>query len=266
MKEQITSETILILKLFWYILISPITIIQIILRKKEPSELFRPIQEIIIFLFEAKFTITIVIINILIFFGLPFIFPDLLNSLILRPSDLLQFKFYTLITAGFLHANILHLLGNMLGILIFGRVVEEEFGTMKTALIYFGALIISSLFSSLIHLYILKDNTAAVGASGALMGLIATAILIKPFYLSYEFLFPMPIMVYGWLAILADITGLINPIEDGIGHYAHLAGFLSVVFLVFIFDKEERAKLNKGFVINIFSILAVLAVLKWIVL
>ena len=65
-------------------------------------------------------------------------------QLISYPSDLLTFRFHTLITSGFLHADIFHLLGNMLGIFIFGRVMERKLGFFKTFLIYFGALIIST--------------------------------------------------------------------------------------------------------------------------
>ena len=141
-------------------------------------------------------------------------------------------NFFPLITAGFLHANLLHISGNMLALFIFGRVVERKLGSGKTLLVYFGALILSGVFTSIIHFLILGDNTPGLGASGAIMGLISTAILLEPWYLTYELLFPLPIMVVGWLAIFADISGILNPVEDGIGHFAHLGGFISISLLM----------------------------------
>jgi membrane associated rhomboid family serine protease len=234
----------------------PITAIQVLFGKKEVSDLFAPIKEIFTFVFEPRFTISMIIINIIIFIVALFASNSILDLLIMRPSDLLQLRLWTLITAGFLHANLTHLFGNMIALFIFGRVVEKELGSGKTALIYFGALIISSLFSSLIHLFWLGNNTAGIGASGALMGLIATAILLKPFYLTYELIFPLPIMVVGWLAILADITGVLNPIEDGIGHFAHIGGFISIAILCFLLGIDEKEKLKKGLYINIASLVA----------
>lgn len=186
-----------------------------------------------------------------------FISTELTESLVHYPSNLFSVKAYTLITSGFLHANLMHLLGNMLGIFIFGRVLERKLGAGKTALIYFGALIISGVFSSLIHLFLMGDNTGGIGASGALMGLVATAILIDPFYITYELLLPLPVMVVGWITIYADITGILNPVEDGIGHFAHIGGFLSIAIVMFLLGVEERKKLVKGFMINIISLIVV---------
>ena len=159
-----------------------------------------------------------------------------------------------MVTAGFLHADPIHLLVNMLGIFIFGRVVERKLGPIKTGLIYFGALIISSLFSSLINLFILKNNVPGIGASGALMGLVAAAILLDPFYITYELIIPLPVMVVGWIAIYADLTGIINRVQDNIGHFAHLGGFISIALLMFLLGVDDRRKLAKGLLINLVSL------------
>jgi membrane associated rhomboid family serine protease len=156
-----------------------------------------------------------------------------------------------------LHANLSHLLGNMLALFIFGRVVERKLGIIKTLFIYFGALVISGIFTSLINGLILNDNTPGLGASGAIMGLIAAAILLDPFYLTYEAILPLPIMLVGWLTIYADIIGILNPIKDGIGHFAHLGGFLSVGILLYLFGIDERKKMRTGLIINIASFIAI---------
>lgn len=141
----------------------------------------------------------------------------------------------------------------MLGIFIFGRVVERKFGIGKTMLIYFGAMFISSVGDSAMGL-IFGAEGGSLGASGALMGLVAAAILIEPFYITYELLIPLPIMVDGWIAIYADFSGILNPAGDGIAHFAHMFGYLSIAIIMFFLGGEERSKLRKGLIINLISL------------
>ncbi|MFC1722850.1 rhomboid family intramembrane serine protease [Nanoarchaeota archaeon] len=256
-EKEIESESMFLLKLIWSIIKLPFTLIMVLFKKKEISDLAEPIKEIFKFIFEAKFTLTIIIINFLIF-GATTALPGLINIFAQFPADLFSSRVWSLFTAGFIHANLAHIIGNMLFMFVCGRVVERELGSAKTALIYFGALLISGVFSALIHLFVMKDNIPGVGASGALMGIVATAMLVAPFYITYEILIPLPLMLVGWIAIWSDITGIINPTEDGIGHFAHLGGFLSITLLMFLIGSEDRGKIWKGFLINLISI-AVLA-------
>ncbi len=258
--EEIESESKFIWKFILHILITPITLLLILFKKKEWKDLLQPLKDLLKFIFEPKCTISIIIINILIYFGsLYFLSESAFNNFINYPSDILNLKFYTLITAGFLHANLTHLFGNMLGIFIFGRVVERKLGFFKTFLVYFGALIISSLLSSMIDI-LRGSNIGGLGASGALMGLVSVAILLNPFYLTYELIIPLPIMLSGWLAIYGDITGILNPLEDGIGHFAHIGGFISVGLLAFLIGVDERSQLKKGLIINIMSLIVAIAI------
>ena len=63
------------------------------------------------------------------------------------PQDLINLRLYTLVTAGFLHGSLSHLIGNMIDIFIFGRVVERKLGFIKTSLVYFGSLLIKKVDS-----------------------------------------------------------------------------------------------------------------------
>ncbi|HII72379.1 TPA: rhomboid family intramembrane serine protease [Candidatus Woesearchaeota archaeon] len=249
-KEGIRSSTKFLWQLILELLKFPFTLIMVLVRKKEVKDLFGPFKEILKFIVEARLTLSLVIINVIIFFSLGFMVEQMMNVLINYPKDLFSSRAWSLITSGFLHANLSHLLGNMLALFLFGRVVEKELGTGKMFLSYFGALMISGVFSSVISLFIMNDNTPGLGASGAIMGLVATAILVSPFTISYEAIIPMPVMFLGWLTIWADITGLINPTADGIGHLAHLGGFISVAIIAFILG-EDKKKLWRGFLINL---------------
>jgi len=260
--SNIESESRFIWKFILHTLLIPFKLILVLFRKAEIKDVFQPFIDLIKFIFEPKFTISIIIINIILHFINIFIFSEQISySLINYPTDLLDITlYYRLITAGFLHADIAHLLGNMLAIFIFGRVVERELGMAKTALIYFGALLISSIFSSAISLFILGTNIPGLGASGALMGLVSAAILLNPFYLTYELIIPLPIIATGALTIYADISGILYPTADGIGHFAHLGGYLSIALLMFLLGKENQEKIKKGFFISIITIGIVAAI------
>ncbi len=250
--EDIKSETGFLWVLIKSILLWPITLILVLFGKKKPVELFNPIIEIWKFIFEAKFTLTIIIINILVFFFLQIpLGPDFTDKYSLYPLDLLKFNFLSLFTAGFLHQSLAHLLGNMAAIFIFGRVVEKKLGFFKTAIVYFIGLIIASLFHSITYLILGNLDMGGLGASGAISGLIAAAMLLDPFYLSYELIVPLPVFLLGGLTLYANISGIINPTDTSIGYYAHLGGFLSMTLLFFFFSSEDKQKLRKGLIINL---------------
>ncbi len=249
-KESIRSQSRFLWLLLLEILKFPFVLVMVLLRKREADDLFRPMKLILEYIVEARFIFTIVLVNIAVFIWMAFTPEATVNNLLQYPKDLFSPRIWTIFTAGFMHANLTHILGNMLIFFTCGRVVEKEFGSAKTALIYFGALIISGVFSSVINLFLMNDNTPGLGASGAIMGIVATAVLLHPFTITYEAIIPLPMMFIGWIAIWADLTGIINPTADGIGHFAHLGGFLSIALLAFILG-EDKQKLWKGLLINI---------------
>ncbi|MBW2984900.1 hypothetical protein KY361_07295, partial [Candidatus Woesearchaeota archaeon] len=85
------------------------------------------------------------------------------------------------------------------------------------------------------------------------------------FYFTYELLIPLPVMVVGWLAIYADIIGILNPVEDGIGHLAHIGGFISIALIMFLLGIEERSKLKKGLIINIASLVIAVLIFYFVI-
>jgi hypothetical protein len=105
----------------------------------------------------------------------------------------------------------------------------------------------------------LLDGTSIglLGASGAIMGILGAAMLLDPFYITYELIIPLPIMVVGWITIYGDITGVLSQTNDGISHIAHLAGFKSVSTGLYLMG--ERESLKKGFIINIISLTLAIA-------
>jgi membrane associated rhomboid family serine protease len=82
-------------------------------------------------------------------------------------------EYYRLITAGFLHAGLFHLLTNMLSLWILGTIIEPAIGHWRFGLIYFVSLLCGS-FGALL----LSPNELTVGASGAIFGLLAAAAVV----------------------------------------------------------------------------------------
>lgn len=210
-------------------------------------------------IFKIRATLLLIVSNSIVFFYLSSVTAAstaLIEKLTLTPFNLFINGNYTcLITSGFLHKDIYHLAFNMIGILIFGSVVEKRFGSLKMLFIYFGALILSMFFAIIIYSFILHKNVALIGASGAIMGLISCAMLASPFKITYEVLLPVPVMFKSWAFFYIDIQSFLKGETDGISHLAHLAGFLSIGLIVYFLDKKDRKIFIRGLIINIMSFL-----------
>jgi membrane associated rhomboid family serine protease len=127
-----------------------------------------------------------------------------------------------MLSSGFLHVDIMHLIFNMLTLWFFAPVVIEWLGIFSFVLIYFGSLIFGSLLTMLFH----KNDYSyrAVGASGAVTGVLYSAILLQPdMMLGIFFVIPMPAYLFGILYLLYSIYGM-KAKNDNIGHTAHFGG------------------------------------------
>ena len=98
----------------------------------------------------------------------------------------------------FMHAGFLHLAGNMLFLWIFGNAVCEKVGNFAYLFIFLALGVAAAGVHNIL------DGGRAIGASGAIMGLIATAILLDPLYITYFIGIPLPSMVVGWIYIYTD--------------------------------------------------------------
>lgn len=127
-------------------------------------------------------------------------------------------------SSAFLHADIPHLAFNMLTLYFFADVVVESLGTITFTSIYLASLVCGNLLT----LYFHKDNYSyrAVGASGAVTGVLYSAILLNPDGEIYFILFPfagIPAYIFGICYLLYTIYGMKSR-RDNIGHDAHFGG------------------------------------------
>ena len=142
-----------------------------------------------------------------------------LDYLAFSGDNLLRGRVWTLVTSLFLHADILHLAGNMLFLYVFGNTIEEDLGATKTL----GTFFFGGIASFLLSLLFYNPATPLIGASAAIFTLSAVVMLIKP--LKFSILFFMP---QGLVAILYFVYNLIAVYygEGGnVAYIAHVIGF-----------------------------------------
>jgi membrane associated rhomboid family serine protease len=136
------------------------------------------------------------------------------------------------LSSGFLHADIAHLAFNMITLYFFAPVVIAYMGEFLFVIVYFGSLIFGSLLTILFH----KDeyNYRAVGASGAVTGVLYSAILLRPdMMLGLFFIIPIPAYLFGILYLLYSIYGM-KAKNDNIGHTAHFGGAIGGYLITLI--------------------------------
>lgn len=131
-------------------------------------------------------------------------------------------EYKRLISSGFVHANWWHLGFNMMALYSFGSYIESVFGSLYFLLIYFASLLGGSFLSLFIHRN--DGNYSALGASGAVFGIVYSSIILDPFSeISLFMLMDMPAWAYGILFIAVSIFGIKSQ-AGNIGHDAHLGG------------------------------------------
>ena len=146
-----------------------------------------------------------------------------------------------LITSGFLHVGWTHLLLNMFTLLFFSGNIENALGLVKFFIVYFAGLVGGNLLSLLVHRH--HGDYSAVGASGAISGIIFASIALFPGMSIGFFLIPVaiPAWIYGLLFIIYSIYGIRSG-KDNIGHDAHLGGALLGMFTAVLLESSAFAE------------------------
>ena len=156
-----------------------------------------------------------------------------------------QFRMFS---SGFLHADTGHIFFNMFTLFIFADRVIYFIGELNFTIIYMASLVLGSLLS----LYFHKDeyHYSAVGASGAVTGVLYSAILLDPSMNLYLMFIPIPIpaYVFGIGYLLYSIYGMKNKVGN-IGHDAHFGGAIGgfVITLIMMPSLFQTDLLMVGF-------------------
>lgn len=163
----------------------------------------------------------------------------LTNRLVLWGTGTPFFEPYQLVSSMFAHATFFHILFNMYALWLFGAVLERQWGPVKFLIFY----LVCGLAAGLAHL-LLVPMGAALGASGAVMGLLAAFAFTYPNVQFFIIPIPFPIKAK-WLAIGYAAIDLFGGITGGggIAHFAHLGGMVMGVILMLMWRKNNHSNL-----------------------
>lgn len=174
----------------------------------------------------------------------------LTRKLALWPIGTPEFKPYQIATHMFAHASydqnghiiFFHILFNMFALWMFGKILENVWGPKRFLLFYF----ICGIGAAAAHLlvqYLTGSYAEAIGASGAIMGVLVAFAYLFPNTELFLLFIPIPIKAK-WAIIIYVIYDLVFGITggDNVAHFAHLGGALTGIILVLIWNKTNRKK------------------------
>ena len=189
--------------------------------------------------------ITPIVLNLIIINVLVFVIQMVLDGpeekisrlIALWPYNSEFFTPYQVVTHMFAHGGILHILFNMYALWMFGTVLEKVWGPKRFLIFY----LICGLAAGIAQM--LLSDSPSVGASGAIMGLLAAFGYLFPNTQFFIIPFPFPIKAKYLVVIVAaiDLFGGLHPGgNDNIGHFAHLGGLVMGLLLVIIWNKTNK--------------------------
>jgi len=198
----------------------------------------------------------LILINVLVFFYESTLPPHAQKAFLMANATIpmripqflagyLGFKmaFYPMFTSMFLHGGLMHLLGNMLFLYVFGDNVEDYFGHLPYLLFY----LFCGVASGLTHvLFNWGSSLPAIGASGAISGVMGAYAVLYPranvLMLFFIFLIPIPaVFVLGYWFVLQFVEGvgvLGAANTPGVAFWAHIGGFIVGLTIAWIVKKR----------------------------
>jgi membrane associated rhomboid family serine protease len=160
-------------------------------------------------------------------------------------------QLYTLFTSMFMHADIIHLGGNMLFLYVFGDNVEDTFGHVRYLFFYLVAGIAASLLHISASLYFGGSDIPTIGASGAIAGVLGAYFVLYPRskILTLVFLFwitivAIPAVVFlGLWFVFQFLYGSLGA-GGGVAYWAHVGGFMTgIVFGMVLRGRRRKREL-----------------------
>ena len=144
-----------------------------------------------------------------------------------------DFAPWQVLTYGFLHGGLTHLLFNMLGLYMFGSDIERVWG-QKRYLTYYLACVITAAIAQLVVTSMMGSAHPTVGASGGVFGLLLAFGMMFPRRTVVLLIPPIPmpawlfVTLYGLIELYLGITGT----ASGVAHFAHLGGMVGGYLLI----------------------------------
>ena len=222
---------------------------------------------------------TILLVLIIVLSAIGLASRQFIAAMVLRPYRIARGSGYeTLVTSGFVHADIAHLAFNLFTFYFFAYPLEERIGATQFIILYLSALLVSGIGTCIKHRN--EPGYASLGASGAILGVLFASIVYFPhqriMILPLPVPIPAPLFAVGYLAFSyyrsrgntaaaqsepepqpeplppdADpVSGASRrPLQrgDNINHDAHIFGALTGVIFVMLTDPEQFQALLRSF-------------------
>jgi membrane associated rhomboid family serine protease len=193
----------------------------------------------------TKIVKILIIINVSLFIVDTLLDGRLQDLLGLSPEKAIYgLQIWQIVTYMFVHANVFHLLFNMLALWMFGGPVEEAMGSKKFLRYYFlcglGAALCVCIFSW---------HSLSIGASGAIFGiLVAFGMLFPEAPVLVFFIFPMRAKYFVLLFAAIELFVTLSYTRDSIAHFAHLGGMLTgYLYLKYHYKLEEMYSVARNY-------------------
>lgn len=164
-------------------------------------------------------------------------------------------RLYTLFTSMFMHADLLHLGGNMLFLYIFGDNVEDAFGHGRYLVFYFlsgiaadMAFLWAQLFAGDVRALLIPT----IGASGAIAGVLGAYLVLYPrariltlVLIGWLYIVPIPAVFFlGFWFVYQLLYGMLTLqiAETGIAYWAHIGGFVTGILFGWVWRGRRRVR------------------------
>ncbi len=190
----------------------------------------------------APVTLLLLVLNVMVSGYALFSDPGLIDRLAFKPRRIRENKeYYRFITGGFVHVGLGHLAFNMLTLYFFGPYLEYVVGSGRFLLIYFG----SEMAAHALTMVLQRKNPgySAVGASGAISGLVFAYCLFNPFSrigLFFAIWIPAWLFAVGFVAVsVVAMRRRAAGSAGGLAHEAHLGGALGGVVLTILLEPRS---------------------------
>ena len=169
-------------------------------------------------------------------------------------ADQFPSPFATIFSAMFMHANLLHVAGNMLYLWIFGDNVEDTLGHGRYLLFYVASGVAAGLGHALVNP---SSRVPMVGASGAVSGVLGAYLLLFPgatvltliaFFPFYRIIHIPAVIVLGFWIVLQVVSGYVTVAlgrgeTGGVAWFAHIGGFVAGMLLLFLLRPRQSRRI-----------------------
>lgn len=160
---------------------------------------------------------------------------SLMERWLFMPQRVLRDRqWYRLLTSGFVHADYMHLLFNMVSMLFIASYVEHVVGAARMVPLYVSGIAVGNLATMALRRH--EPWMRAVGASGGVSAMIGALICMIPdaSFMIFPVPIPIPAWIYGILFLVGSIFGMRRG-TDNIGHEAHAGGMLMGIAAIAVY-------------------------------